>query len=206
MRALDRFEHVGARCALELGQKNGLDRRRDAFERVEPRLIHSRKREEEQARDGDRCEHELAERAQRKSLERKSQADERRRGAEGGDDRRAGRQVPHPRRVEPGGGERDAERPREQQAAAAGPGEKPGERGRDDEVGEDEQHARDAHRRGDDEGEGAVEDDVPQEHAPAARGGLLRIERHFDERAPNSKVHEADAARTAPRARRLPAA
>ena len=80
-----------------------------------------------------------------------------------------------------------------QQAAQQVGRKKAGESGWDDQVGEDEQHARDTHGRGDHEGEGAVEDHIPKKHAPSSRSSLLRMEGHIDERAPNSKVHEADA-------------
>ena len=148
----------------------------EAFDGVKPRLIHSWKREKEQACPGDRRKRIASPLRGMKVSSAQTRRQPARSQRRKRDDCRACRRVLHPRGIETGGCKRNAEGPGDEQAAQQVGRKKAGESGWDDQVGEGEQHARYTHRRGDHEGEGARRRPIPKKYAPSSRSGLLRME------------------------------
>ena len=112
--------------------------------------------------------------------------------AEGGDDRRARGQIPGPGGEQPQHADEQAEAPADEEPGPHAARQQGAHDGGDDQVGEDEQHAGQAHRAGDHDAEGRVEDEVPRPQGAPSLAGAIRIERDVEQGAADRPVERAD--------------
>src|SRR5579864_1241211 len=112
--------------------------------------------------------------------------------SEGTDDGGAGGGVEENREVDSQGGDQGAHGPADGQTRADAVGKQHGADGRNDQVAEHQQHAGDRHRRGHDETEGSVKEEVPEADVDSLSLGLGGVGRNQEKFVPENVMEEAD--------------